>query len=144
MAESAAITRQRLVQHMRAENPDIGSEIERFCEMGAQLDEVMSGLRFPRHWCINCSYDLYGNVSGVCPECGELADLSPFERKMHSCQILGAMRNEYPSLHTVMNVEKQQRRDEQLRELGEQRRQRREKALQSYLEWSRQFKHRES
>ena len=22
-------------------------------------------------WCINCAYDLTGNVSGVCPECGK-------------------------------------------------------------------------
>jgi multisubunit Na+/H+ antiporter MnhB subunit len=25
------------------------------------------------HCCLNCGYDLTGNVSGVCPECGEKA-----------------------------------------------------------------------
>jgi hypothetical protein len=27
--------------------------------------------RFPRGHCQRCGYDLTGNVSGVCPECGE-------------------------------------------------------------------------
>jgi hypothetical protein len=27
--------------------------------------------RFPRGHCRRCGYDLTGNVSGVCPECGE-------------------------------------------------------------------------
>jgi hypothetical protein len=33
-----------------------------------------SGRRFPSGHCPTCGYDLTGNVSGVCPECGTAVD----------------------------------------------------------------------
>lgn len=39
------------------------------------LAGFMFGRRFPKHWvgslvCRECGYNLAGNVSGICPECG--------------------------------------------------------------------------
>ena len=31
-------------------------------------------LHIPYYHCVNCGYDLTGNVSGVCPECGKRID----------------------------------------------------------------------
>ena len=30
--------------------------------------------RFPAHCCRKCGYDLTGNISGRCPECGEAVE----------------------------------------------------------------------
>jgi hypothetical protein len=39
--------------------------------------------RYPRGHCQTCGYDLTGNTSGVCPECGELVTASSAEEVRH-------------------------------------------------------------
>jgi hypothetical protein len=37
--------------------------------------------RVQREECLGCGYSLYGNVSGICPECGRVARIIPLSRK---------------------------------------------------------------
>ena len=41
---------------------------------GSFLVEAMKKRRPPAGVCAKCSYDLTGNMSGVCPECGTAAE----------------------------------------------------------------------
>jgi predicted RNA-binding Zn-ribbon protein involved in translation (DUF1610 family) len=36
---------------------------------GRQDDDVV---RLPPYFCLTCGYNLTGNVSGICPECGSI------------------------------------------------------------------------
>lgn len=52
---------------------------------------MKSGPRYPKGHCQTCSYDLTGNVTGICPECGiEIAtsELACLERPVSAAAVL--------------------------------------------------------
>ena len=45
------------------------------CAISLAVCRIIVGKRDPKGRCRKCGYDLSGNVSGVCPECGSEVDL---------------------------------------------------------------------
>ena len=120
-----------LLTRMREENPELWEQIDEICRRGVELSEITATLAFPRGPCSGCGYDLYGNVSGVCPECGQPGDPTPSDRTRRSAQILHHLRLVHPKtwheVHQMLGDREKRRRSR-----------RREHALQSYLEWVQQ------
>ncbi len=116
---------------MRDENPELWDPIDEICRRGVKLEEITATLAFPRGPCGGCGYDLYGNVSGVCPECGRPGDPTPSDRTRRSAQILHHLRSAHLKIwrevHDMLGDREKRRR-----------RHRRDHALQSYLEWVQQ------
>ena len=120
-----------LLARMRDENPELWEQIDQICRRSVNLEEITATLAFPRGPCLGCGYDLYGNVSGTCPECGRPADPTPSDRTRRSAQILHHLRSAHPKIWREV--------DEMLGDREKRRRsQRREHALRSYLEWVQQ------
>ncbi len=132
----------RQIEQMRAENPDVWRQIDGFMNRGLCLEACLDGLVYPRQPCHGCGYNLFGNISGICPECGNSAEPTSFERKLRSCQILTKLRTNNRKLW--MKIEKREKLERQAlkertdMEKARKRRESREQALQSYVEWVRQ------
>ena len=120
-----------MLARMRGENPELWEQIDEVCRRGVKLEEITATLAFPRGPCGGCGYDLYGNVSGVCPECGRPGDPTPSDRTRRSAQILHHLRSAHPKIwrqvDDLFGAREKRRRS-----------QRREQALRSYLEWVQQ------
>ncbi len=139
MDQRPANTRTWQIEQMREENPDIWMLIDEFCNRGARLDQCLDDLLYPRYPCGNCGYDLYGNVSGVCPECGCPAEPTRQERTYRSCQIISKLRADYLEIWKQIDEVERGKREQKDRREAEERRERRERALQSYLQWRREL-----
>ncbi len=136
MDTDAANRRAWQIARMRDENPDIWLVIDGFCTRGAGLDACMDALACPHGSCKRCGYDLYGNVNGVCPECGREIAFSQKERTLRSIQIMRKMRSDHPDLNAGLD---EQLKQERLERQAAERRRRREQALRSYLKWRREL-----
>lgn len=53
----------------------LGSPV--FGAMWAYMYVEWCNAQVPAHHCVSCGYDLTGNVSGQCPECGETHIVTP-------------------------------------------------------------------
>lgn len=126
------------IRIMRRENPEIWERIDALAEGN------FNPLKFKRLFsvsesnCEDCGYNLRGNVSGVCPECGTPFLVTAEARRMTSIRIFDALRSEKPDRwRTVSENFEQTRMKEIKQELeteGKRRDSIRRKALQSWLE----------
>ncbi len=130
------------IEQMRAENPDVWGQIDEFLDHGSSLEECLDDLVYPRGSCQNCGYNLFGNISGICPECGDSAEPTPAERSLRSCQTLSRLRIDNRTLWKQIEererLECQALKERTDMEKARKRRERREQALQSSVEWVRQ------
>jgi len=115
---------------MKAADPEMWQDIETLVALGARVPEPESCPIPPQ--CIACEYDLTGNVSGVCPECGQQL-VSDDELRERLRRTLRAMIEENPKKWKKITDAKEKRRQEELRQEGKQRSTKRKKATESYL-----------
>ena len=122
-----------ILELMRAGNPEIWKQIDEFTAAGVDLDDYLSDLPCPRGTCRDCGYNLSGNLTGTCPECG--ASFQPSA----SCEILQRLRVQNSQVWKQIRDKEERRRralkEQADREIARQRQQRRERALQSYMQW---------
>jgi len=81
---------------MRRENPDVWRRIDELCD--GKFDAT-AFRRFFTHGggpCDKCGYDLMGNMSGRCPECGTPVVVSAHARRAVSIYIMEALRRRDP------------------------------------------------
>jgi len=132
----------RQIEQMRAENPEVWEQIDEFLDHGSSLEECLDDLVYPRGFCHKCGYNLFGNISGICPECGDSAEPTRSERSLRSCQILSRLRTGnrilWKQIEKREKLERKALKERTDMEKARKRRERREQALQSYVEWVRQ------
>lgn len=126
-----------LISHMRHEHPDIWERIDAMCDGRFDPSEFKQLLYSDRMECESCGYNLFGNASGVCPECGTPIHLTPELRRTISIRIFDTLRSGDPDKWRAVSQgveEHRKRRLKQEFELeGERRDQIRRNALKRWL-----------
>ncbi|MCB9853539.1 MAG: hypothetical protein H6819_10620 [Phycisphaerales bacterium] len=123
---------------MRIENPEIWERIDALSDGHFDVDAYGHLLSSHKRACDACGYNLYGNISGLCPECGTPIHGSADTRRLLSIRILDAMRTAMPEKWEAVAERIEKRRMESVeREFsaeGARRDEIRRKAMQSWLD----------
>ncbi len=126
------------IRIMRRENPEIWERIDELAEGNFDPFVFKKLFSVSESNCEHCGYNLRGNVSGVCPECGTPFLVTAEERRMTSIRIFDALRSENPDRWRTVSENFEQKRmndiKQELETEGERRDTVRRKALHSWLE----------
>lgn len=125
------------VQIMRRENPEIWERIDAMCDGHFDASAFKRHLFVERTDCETCGYNLFGNTSGVCPECGTPMHTTPEARRMISIRIFDMLRTAQPDkwndVSERMERERMARVKEELQAEGARRDEIRRSALKNWL-----------
>ncbi|HPF40342.1 MAG TPA: hypothetical protein P5081_07810 [Phycisphaerae bacterium] len=126
------------IRVMRLENPEIWKRIDELTDGNFDATKYANLLIAQKSDCERCGYNLYGNTSGVCPECGTPVHGSIETRRLLSIRIFDALRTQAPEKWSEVAARLESERREAIeREFtreGSRRDEIRRKALQSWLD----------
>lgn len=126
------------IRIMRMESPEIWERIDSLCDGDFDSTEYKSLLINDTSNCEQCGYQLYGNTSGICPECGTPVHMTPEARRMISIRIFDILRTTHPDKWATVSErlerERMARVKQELAKEGNRRDEIRRNALQNWLD----------
>ena len=123
---------------MRMENPEVWTRIDALTDGEFDATAYRHLLVTPKSECEACGYNLFGNTSGLCPECGTPVHGSAEARRLLSIRIFDALRTAKPEKWADVSERLERQRMESVErefsEEGARRDKTRRRALQSWLD----------
>lgn len=123
---------------MRRENPEVWKRIDELTDGNFNAKGHEHLLISQKSECDGCGYNLYGNLSGVCPECGTPVHGSAEMRRLLSIRIFDALRTAMPQKWADVAARFERRRMEtverEFSEEGARRDEIRKRAMQNWLD----------
>lgn len=127
---------------MRAENPDVWQRIDELCDGPFYAADFRQFFSHGGGACSQCGYDLTGNMSGRCPECGTPIVVSAHARRTVSILIMEALRRRDPTRWEAVSTRLERERLETIKRENAQEGARRDgirqKALKNWLDRKRE------